>query len=160
MIEINKRFTEVMEVLNHLDPNYYNMIPSDVISLIENNKTFLTLDFSNYQNYIWKYDETKDLINQNLPRDTIVILSMINTNYLLNPDQQEYFIKLHKYNQTKVEEEKLNKHDPTKLFEDNLSHMSNNEEITEDNKDKQMIVVKKSFINTIINKLKSLLFKK
>ena len=151
MIEINKRFTEVMEVLNHLDPNYYNMIPSDVISLIENNKD---------SNYIWKYDETKELINQNLPRDTIVILSMINTNFLLNPDQQEYFIKLHKYNQTKVEEEKLNKHDPTKLFEDNLSHMSNNEETSEDNKDKQMIVVKKSFINTIINKLKSLLFKK
>ena len=142
---------EVMEVLNHLDPNYYNMIPSDVISLIENNKD---------SNYIWKYDETKELINQNLPRDTIVILSMINTNFLLNPDQQEYFIKLHKYNQTKVEEEKLNKHDPTKLFEDNLSHMSNNEETSEDNKDKQMIVVKKSFINTIINKLKSLLFKK
>ena len=138
MIEINKRFTEVMEVLNHLDSKYYNMIPSDVISLIENNKD---------QDYMWKYDETKDLINQNLPRDTIVILSMINTNYLLNPDQQEYFIKLHKYNQTKVEEEKL-------------SHMSNNEETTEDNKDKQMIVVKKSFINTIINKLKSLLFKK
>ena len=151
MIEINKRFTEVMEVLNHLDSKYYNMIPSDVISLIENNKD---------PNYIWKYDETKELINQNLPRDTIVILSMINTNYLLNPEQQEYFIKLHKYNQTKVEEEKLNKHNPIKLFEDNLSHMSNNEEITEDNKDKQMIVVKKSFINTIINKLKSLLFKK
>ena len=151
MIEINKRFTEVMEVLNHLDSKYYNMIPSDVIKLIENNKD---------QNYIWKYDETKDLINQNLPRDTIVILSMINTYYLLNPDQQEYFIKLHKYNQTKVEEEKLNKHDPTKVFEDNLSHMSYNEEVTEDNKDKQMIVVKKSFINTIINKLKSLLFKK
>ena len=151
MIEINKRFTEVMEVLNHLDSNYYNMIPSDVISLIENNKD---------SNYIWKYDETKELINQNLPRDTIVILSMINTNYLLNTEQQEYFIKLHKYNQTKVEEEKLNKHNPKKLFEDNLSHMSYNEEITEDNKDKQMIVVKKSFINTIINKLKSLLFKK
>ena len=151
MIEINKRFTEVMEVLKHLDSNCYNMIPSDVISLIENNKD---------SNYIWKYDETKELINQNLPRDTIVILSMINTNFLLNPDQQEYFIKLHKYNQTKVEEEKLNKHDPTKLFEDNLSHMSNNEETSEDNKDKQMIVVKKSFINTIINKLKSLLFKK
>ena len=34
MIETNKRFTEVMEVLNHLDSKYYNMIPSDVIELI------------------------------------------------------------------------------------------------------------------------------
>ena len=151
MIETNKRFTEVIEVLNHLDSKYYNMIPSDVIELIENNKD---------PNYAWKYDETKGLTNQNLPRDTIVILSMINTNYLLNPEQKEYFVRLHKYNQTKVEEEKLNKHDPTKIFEDNKNHIYINEETTEDNKGKQMIVVKKNLFNTIINKLKSLLFKK
>ena len=107
MKDVNLRLVEVYEVINHLDKNSYSKLPKELFNIIEKNKD---------KSYEWKYDITKDLSNQNLPRDTICILSYINYEYLLNDEQKEYFRKIHKQNSVKLENEKQLKYDPDSLF--------------------------------------------
>ena len=66
MIEYNKRLVEVDEVLKHLSEEDLAKIPQEIKKMISDNKD---------KNYIWKYDETKPLKDQNLNRDTIIFLS-------------------------------------------------------------------------------------
>ena len=69
MVDYAKRLVEVDEILNYLPIDDYNKIPVDIINVIEDNKD---------KNYEWHYDETKKLKEQNVPNETIAILSYIN----------------------------------------------------------------------------------
>ncbi len=55
---------------------------------------------------LWKYDESKALNEQNLDRKTIVILSYLNMEYLLNTKQKEFIKRNHDFNEEKLEKEK------------------------------------------------------
>lgn len=92
MIDFSKRFVEVDEILKYLLEADYNKIPTNVINYIKNNKD---------KTYTWKYDTSKKLKDQNVSDDTIAILSYLNMEYLLNPEQQEFMRKLHYLNDKK-----------------------------------------------------------
>lgn len=92
MIDFSKRFVEVDEILKYLSEADYNKIPTYVINYIKNNKD---------NSYTWKYDTSKKLKDQNVSDDTIAILSYLNMEYLLNPEQQEFMRKLHYLNDKK-----------------------------------------------------------
>ena len=92
MIDFSKRFVEVDEILKYLLEADYNIIPTNVINYIKNNKD---------KTYTWKYDTSKKLKDQNVSDDTIAILSYLNMEYLLNPEQQEFMRKLHYLNDKK-----------------------------------------------------------
>ena len=66
MIDYEKRLVEVDEVLKYLSRENLNKIPEEIRNLIKENKD---------KNYTWKFDETKQLKDQGLSRDTIIILS-------------------------------------------------------------------------------------
>ena len=84
MIDYNKRLVEVDEILNYLSEEDFLKIPEDVRNTIKENMD---------KQYVWKYDETKNLKEQNLNRDTIIILSYLNMEYLLN-DEQKYYLEI------------------------------------------------------------------
>ena len=109
MIDYNKRLVEVSEILNHLKKSDYDKIPKEVIDVIEKNKD---------KEYIWKYDETKDLKNQNVSKDTIAILSYINMQYLLNEEQRKFVQEIFNENQKKLENLKKDKYNSDNLFKD------------------------------------------
>lgn len=109
MIDYNKRLVEVSEILNHLKKSDYDKIPKEVIDIIEKNKD---------KEYIWKYDETKDLKNQNVSKDTIAILSYINMQYLLNEEQRKFVQEIFNENQKKLENLKKDKYNLDNLFKD------------------------------------------
>lgn len=109
MIDYNKRLVEVSEILNHLKKSDYDKIPKEVIDIIEKNKD---------KEYIWKYDETKDLKNQNVSKDTIAILSYINMQYLLNEEQRKFVQEIFNENQKKLENLKKDKYNSDNLFKD------------------------------------------
>ena len=90
MIEYNKRLVEVDEILKHLSKSDYNKIPEEIKEAIEKNKD---------KTYKWKYDNTKKLKEQDVPDDTIAILSFINMEYLLNEEQKKFVESLHKLNE-------------------------------------------------------------
>lgn len=92
MIDFSKRFVEVDEILKYLLEADYNKIPTNVINYIKNNKD---------KTYTWKYDTSKKLKDQNVSDDTIAILSYLNMEYLLNPEQHEFMRKLHYLNDKK-----------------------------------------------------------
>lgn len=92
MIDFSKRFVEVDEILNYLSEADYKKIPNDVIKYIKSNKD---------NSYIWKYDTSKKLKDQNVSDDTIAILSYLNMEYLLNPEQKAFMMKLHYLNDKK-----------------------------------------------------------
>lgn len=90
MIEYNKRLVEVDEILKHLSKSDYDKIPEEIKEVIEKNKD---------REYKWKYDNTKKLKEQDVPDDTIAILSYINMEYLLNEEQKKFVESLHELNE-------------------------------------------------------------
>lgn len=107
MIEYNKRLIEVSVILNHLNKSDYDKIPKEVIDRIEKNKD---------TEYNWYYDETKDLKDQKVSKDTIAILSYINMKYLLNEEQRKFVEEVFKENQKKIENIKREKYKPDNIF--------------------------------------------
>lgn len=83
------------------------IIPSNVINLIKENKD---------EKYIWKYDVTKSLTEQNVSRDAVAVLSYINMEYLLNDQQREFIENLHKQNEEDLEQLKREKYNSDNLF--------------------------------------------
>ena len=66
MVEENKRLVEVEYILRKLDADYINKIPKEIWDYIEKNKD---------KDYLFNYDENKNLNKQNLSIDTISILT-------------------------------------------------------------------------------------
>ena len=143
MKEINKRLVEVNEVLKNLDSISYSKLPKELLNLIEQNKD---------STYEWKYDSSKQLSEQNLPHDTICILSYINSKYFLNDKQKEYFINLHKINSNKKEEEKIKKYNPDLLFHKEELHVN-----TDTSQEKALIKQKTGKLKKILDFFKKFL---
>ena len=97
-MEYEKCLVEVDEVLNHLSKEELNKIPEDVLKNIKKHKD---------KEYMWKYDESKRLEEQTFDRNTIAILSYINMEYLLSKEQKVLMEELHRFNEKKIEKEKL-----------------------------------------------------
>lgn len=107
MIDYNKRLVEVSVILNHLNKSDYDKIPKEVIDRIEKNKDI---------EYVWNYDETKDLKDQNVSKDTIAILSYINMQYLLNEEQKKFVQEVFNENQKKADNIKKERYNPDNVF--------------------------------------------
>lgn len=107
MIDYEKRFVEVDEILKNLPQEEFNKIPNDLIRIIRENKDF---------NYIWKYDKSKKITSQNLPKDTIAILSYINTEFILENEKRMLMRKIHYSNEMKEEELKMKKFNSKDIF--------------------------------------------
>lgn len=92
-MEYEKCLVQVYEILNHLDDEEIIKIPKSVIKKIEERKD---------KNYTWIYDETKGLVEQDLDRKAIAILSYINMEYLLNEEEKEILKEIHEANEEKL----------------------------------------------------------
>lgn len=84
MEDLNKRLVEVEYILRKLEDEYIKKIPQEIWDYIEENKD---------KNYIFKYDDSKNLLEQSLNIDTISILTYINIEYLLDEKQKMEMIE-------------------------------------------------------------------
>lgn len=112
MMEYEKCLVELDMVLNHLSKEDLKKIPEDILKGIRKKKD---------RDYIWKYDETKQLKDQQLNRRTIAMLSYLNMEYLLNDEQKKFMKKIHDLNEQKIERTKKEKYNIDNLF-DNLKY--------------------------------------
>lgn len=92
-MEYGKCLVQVYEILNQLDDEELEKIPEDVIKNIELKKD---------KRYIWKYDETKRLEEQEIDRKTAAIIAYINIEYLLSEEEKERIKEIHKENENKL----------------------------------------------------------
>ena len=75
--------SEVYSIINHLDNNLYKKIPNNFIKMIENNRDL---------KYDVDIDYTKNINEQNLLRETRVILSLVYRDYLCTKEEREKII--------------------------------------------------------------------
>ena len=101
MNEINKRLVEVEYILKKIDDKYIKKIPQEIWDYIDNNKG---------EDYIFNFDESKELIDQQLNIDTIAILTYINMEYLLDEEQKKEMEDLLKKDAIYAEQEKSKKY--------------------------------------------------
>ena len=138
MIDYNKRLVEVDEILKYLSNEDLVKIPEDVRQAIKDNKD---------KEYIWKYDISKELKDQGLCKDTIILLSYLNMEYLLNQEQKQFMKELHAFNEKKLEEEKSKLYNPNDIFKNKKTEETSKEETS-------LITYKESLFTKIINKIK------
>lgn len=117
-MEYEKCLVEVAEVLNHLSKEELNKIPEDVLKGIKKHKD---------KEYMWKYDESKRLEEQKFDRNTIVILSYINMEYLLSKEQKDLMEKIHELNEQNFANEIQEKYDSKELFKNKTNINVENE---------------------------------
>ena len=147
MVDYAKRLVEVDEILNYLPIDDYNKIPVDIINVIEDNKD---------KNYEWHYDETKKLKEQNVPNETIAILSYINMEYILNDEQIDFMNKVHKLNDVRSDIDYI---ESKAIFERNNENIENSKVLNENNQ-VDMIKTKENIFTKIINVLKNIFWNK
>ena len=146
MIDYNKRLVEVDEVLKYLSEEDISKIPEDIRQLIKDNKD---------KEYVWKYDDTKPLKDQNLNRDTIAFLSYLNMEYLLNEDQKQLMQEIHENNEKKLEGAKAEKYSIDDLFS-NKSSIPEEVEQKINIQEQSLVECKESFLKKLFNKIKNL----
>lgn len=91
-MDYKKCLVELDEVLEHLVEDELEKIPIEIRKAIKQEKD---------KQYVWKYDESKTLNEQNLNRKTIILLSYLNMQYLLNDKQKKIMEELHEFNERK-----------------------------------------------------------
>lgn len=126
MVDYNKRLVEIDEILNYLSEEDLLKIPEEVRQVIKENKD---------KEYIWKYDISKELKDQDVSRDTIALLSYLNMEYLLNEEQKQVMKQLHEYNEKKLEEAKAKLYSSDDLFKNKHKNIEEkaNTEISQEN---------------------------
>lgn len=146
MVDYKKRLVEVDEILNYLSEEELLKIPEEVKNIIKENKD---------REYFWKYDISKELKDQNLNRDTIIILSYLNMEYLLTKEQKQLMQQIHKLNERQSEEEKIKKYSTKDLFKDYPKQKVNVENLQQ-NKEQSLVKYKESFFGKVISKIKKI----
>ncbi|MGN1327115.1 MAG: hypothetical protein ACI4VQ_03460 [Clostridia bacterium] len=145
MNNYSEKLVEVDEVLHHLSIQNFNKIPKEIVSIINESKD---------KNYKWFYNENLPLEQQNLSRDAIIILSWINMEYLLNPEQKDFLKQIHKENEKVSEGEKIKKYNSSNIFKKPKYEKTN---INRNEISIELIKVKnKNFIQKIFDKIKNL----
>lgn len=137
-------YSEVYEILNLLEDEYKNRVPKKVIEFFERER-------DEKYNPIIEIDVPLD--KQNLKRETMVLLAILNMNYWCdNEDEKQEMLKSFNENEVskKLKEKELaEKYNPDNLFKKNEIH-----EVIEE---VAMVEYKEpNFIQKIIFKIKSL----
>jgi len=140
-MDVNKRLVEVNEVLLQLPKEEYNKIPEEVILNIRNKMD---------KDYVWKYDKSKELSDQGLPKDTIAILAYINLEYLLNEEQNKLMNEIYRNNEIKMQKELQEKYNPDNIFK------NKKEETVEENTNLPVEIKEENFFNKLISFIKRL----
>lgn len=95
--EQSMAYTEVIEVLKHMEEIEVNKIPKEIINYYQENR-----DIS----YDFKIDAEKSFQEQTLLEQTKVILAILFRDYWATEEQKEKIKQKEKYDLNKLEEEK------------------------------------------------------
>ena len=139
-------YAEIDEILNLLEDNYRERVPKKVRDFFKEEKM---------KDYHPEIDIEKPLIEQNLKRETMVLLAIFNLNYWCeNEEEKEELIRAYSNNDKKRNEELREKYNPDNIFK-NKNKEREVEQITE-----EITAIaeykKENFIKKLLNKIKRL----
>ena len=136
---------EVDIILDYLIEEDYEKIPKEIIQIVEKYKN---------EDYIFEYDETKELKEQELLPETKAILYNFFRDYLATPEQRKKIQKWQQEDRIKAEIKKQEEYEYKSLFngkEKNVKKIETN--IQQNNK--ELIQYKERLFDKIINWLKN-----
>lgn len=148
-IEYANAYSEIIEIFKYLDKNDYNKIPKNIIDMMS--------AYSN-KDYIFTYDSTKNLNEQNISQKTKEILAAFFCEYWATDEQKN---KIDLYDKKYYEEKELiahEKYNPDNIFKNTSENIKE-----EPNSDVTLSLIevpkKETLLAKIINYLKSIFFK-
>lgn len=137
LIDNKLAYAEIDEILNLLEDNYKEKIPKKVRDFFKEEKM---------NDYYPKIDINKPLIEQNLRRETIILLAVLELNYWCEDEEKKQYF-LNKLAENEKEEKELEeRYNPDNLFKKRIK----------DNtvRDLSMVEYKKSnFIQVVLQKI-------
>lgn len=155
--EIERSYVEILEILKHVEPQYVQKIPLEVINFFEENKDL---------EYNFVYDDSVSIIYQDILENTRNILAMLNVNYWSNNEEEKQeLLSTYKENDRKytqaIEDTKV---DPNwnEVFNKKETISEYHEEKIETtavNTTAEMVEYKENAFKRFINKIKNI-FKK
>lgn len=105
-------YTEVDTILSLMDEKYINKIPKNLRGIFKEEKSF---------DYKPNIDPKKSLNEQNLQRETLVILAILSLNYWCESEEEKQkLIKAYSENEKKNETEIKEKYNPDYIFKNNI----------------------------------------
>ena len=138
--DIKIAYSEVLAIINLMEEKYKNKIPNSVLQIFKDEKK---------ENYNPVINIEESFLNQNLQRETLVILAILNLNYWCENEQEKIALLKEYAENDKTKEEKLRKmYNPDNMFKN-----KNTERISE-NENKQLIEYKENMFKKIWNKIK------
>ena len=133
-------YSEVLAIINLMEEKYKNKIPNSVLQIFKDEKK---------ENYNPVINIEESFLNQNLQRETLVILAILNLNYWCENEQEKIDLLKEYAENDKIKEENLRKmYNPDNMFKN-----KNTERISE-NENKQLIEYKENMFKKIWNKIK------
>ena len=140
-------YAEIDEILNLLEDEYKNKVPENIRNLFKEEKM---------KDYIPKIDVNILLTEQNLKRETIVLLAILNLNYWCEGEEEKQYF-LNQLAKNEQEKKKLEeKYNPDNLFKKE----NNNNEDSQVKENMQMVEYKpQNIFMKMLNKIFSF-FKK
>ena len=138
MTKYKDAYTEVYEIIEQLNEEEYNKIPSEVIKAIEENRN---------TEYEFELEEDIELKDQELLPETKAILFNLFRDYLSTPEQKEKIIKMQAEERLKNEQKKQEQYN-SNVFVNKQKKQPIKEEHTE------LIEYKENIFKRIFNKIR------
>ena len=129
-----RAYTEICEILKYLPKEEYERIPKEKIEFYEKNKD---------KDYIFVFDASKTLQEQNISRETNAIIVTIFRDFFATDVQKEKLQKILWKNEQKHQAELREKYDYNKLFDNKEKNIISEE--TKNKEDAKEEIVKENF---------------
>lgn len=146
MVDVNnypKAYAEVSKILKYLPKEDYDKIEAKFINMIENKKD---------KTYIYELDDTKEIENQNILKETRTILAYIFFHYLGTPEENARIKQKFKQDIINGEKQKQEMYS-TDIFKQ--------KKYTYENKNTNLVVYKKeNLFERIIKKIRNVFKRK
>ena len=144
--DYSKVFTELDEIFRYLPDEMLRKIPAKMKKVIRENKN---------KEYEFCYDESKELMNQDIYMQTKDFLAIIYIMFLCNKDDKERILRLCRESDRKIRNFR------EKLIQQNRDNMFNNKKkaVEKPKEETALVISEKKWFTKLLNKIKSF-FKK
>lgn len=143
-IQYANAYTEVLEILKNISQEDYNKVPKEKINLFEHNAN---------KEYIFDYDSTKTLEEQNVSKTARAIIAILFRDYWATDEQRNKIKAFQNNKRHQIDEENRQKYN-TDIFK-NRNNITT-ESITEKSENMQLVEYKENIFKRILGFFKKM----
>ena len=141
-LEYKRSLTELNSILNYMNVEHIKKIPAKFIDFINKNMD---------KDYIPNIDKNVPINQQELKKDTKILLSLIYRNYWCDSETKQDLLHQDLIDKKHFEQEMLEKYNPDNLFRNKQKEVEN---VKTDTENILIEPYKESFLKKIISKIK------